>query len=372
MVDTQRAGGQTVALLVAGYQPTDAIEDQERGVHPWRDEILLERAVDAQVLDFTIADEALANSKVLRKLNDLGVGRIWILGFLAARASRDFRAVYATGEDIAIPYSIFSSLFRRTTKLVMRVEDIERGRSTARRALFRLLFRRAVRRSDAILCRTTAHVDALSPISGSRGHVRLVAESVDGEFFSPENASGSLPENITLRDRPLIVSAGLEHRDYPTLLDAIDGLDVDVVIGAGSPWSTDRFDPGRSEPPANVHVDRFGHCEMRDLFSRADLVVVPVRATTRACGITVVLEASAMERPVVCTGTDGLATYVEDNVSALTAPPGDAKALRGAIERALGDQALCGQLAAQARENVRTRFDQRFFIDAVAEELTND
>ena len=38
-------------------------------------------------------------------------------------------------------------------------------------------------------------------------------------------------------EAPVVCSAGLEFRDYPTLVKAVDGLDVRVVIGAASHWS---------------------------------------------------------------------------------------------------------------------------------------
>jgi glycosyltransferase involved in cell wall biosynthesis len=58
-------------------------------------------------------------------------------------------------------------------------------------------------------------------------------------------------------------------------------------------------------------------------------------------------------RPVVATRVGGLRDAVEERVTGLLVPAGDATALRGAIERLLGDAALRARLGAAAREKVR-------------------
>ena len=58
----------------------------------------------------------------------------------------------------------------------------------------------------------------------------------------------------------MICSAGLEFRDYPTLVEAVDGLDVRVVIGAASHWSKRRNTAAGTPAPSNVEVDSFDYC----------------------------------------------------------------------------------------------------------------
>ena len=58
----------------------------------------------------------------------------------------------------------------------------------------------------------------------------------------------------------------------------------------------------------------------------------------------------AYGRPVVASAVGGLVDAVEDEVTGLLVPPGDPAALRGAIERLLGDADLRGRLGAAARE----------------------
>ena len=68
--------------------------------------------------------------------------------------------------------------------------------------------------------------DALSVPSD---RVLLSTFMVDTAFFDPAL--------VDVEPERMICSAGLERRDYPTLMEAVDGLDVQVVIAAASPWS---------------------------------------------------------------------------------------------------------------------------------------
>jgi glycosyltransferase involved in cell wall biosynthesis len=73
----------------------------------------------------------------------------------------------------------------------------------------------------------------------------------------------------------------------------------------------------------------------------------------------------SMARPVVVSATEGQRDVVEDGVTGLMVPPGDAGALREAIERLLADPAERARLGANARAAVR----ERFSLDAYASSL---
>ena len=70
-------------------------------------------------------------------------------------------------------------------------------------------------------------------------------------------------------------------------------------------------------------------------YERASVVVVPSRR--EGYGMTA-REAMAYGRPVVATAVGGLVDAVEDGVTGVLVPPGDAAALRAALERLLGDR----------------------------------
>jgi glycosyltransferase involved in cell wall biosynthesis len=61
--------------------------------------------------------------------------------------------------------------------------------------------------------------------------------------------------------------------------------------------------------------------------------------------------------------------YVTDGVNGLLVARGDARALRGAIERLQGDEDLRARLAAGGLEAVRSRFNQAAMWHTIAERM---
>ncbi len=70
----------------------------------------------------------------------------------------------------------------------------------------------------------------------------------------------------------------------------------------------------------------------------------------------VVLEAFVAETPVIATAVGGVPELIEDSRTGLLVPSGDAAALAGAIERALGDPAAVHAMADAARQHVEGEF----------------
>jgi 2-deoxystreptamine N-acetyl-D-glucosaminyltransferase/2-deoxystreptamine glucosyltransferase len=67
----------------------------------------------------------------------------------------------------------------------------------------------------------------------------------------------------------------------------------------------------------------------------------------------VLVEAMAAGLPVVASAVGGIPEVVQDGVTGLLVPPGDADALAAALDRLVADPALRARLAAGARAHAR-------------------
>ena len=74
-------------------------------------------------------------------------------------------------------------------------------------------------------------------------------------------------------------------------------------------------------------------------------------------------EAMAHGRPVVATAVGGLPDMVVDGETGLLVPPGDAPALRAAIDRLLADPDLRRRLGAAGRERIASLSSWKRVID---------
>jgi glycosyltransferase involved in cell wall biosynthesis len=173
----------------------------------------------------------------------------------------------------------------------------------------------------------------------------LVKHYVDQLFWS-----------LRQRQSDMICAAGAEMRDYPTLLRALRGTDLRCHIatdhvridrfGVARRVRTDRL-AGMAGP--NVTIARMAATELRDLYARSRFVVVPLEASDTDNGITVILEAMAMGKPVICSRTRGQVDAIQDGVTGILVPVGDADALRSAMLDLWNDPARASEMGKAAR-----------------------
>jgi glycosyltransferase involved in cell wall biosynthesis len=153
-----------------------------------------------------------------------------------------------------------------------------------------------------------------------------------------------LPETVaTPEDPPHLLYVGRlsEEKGIRELVAATDGMPR-VVVGDG---------PLRSLVPDALGF--VGPSMLSPYFERASVVVCP--SHREGYGV-VAREAMAYGRPVVASAVGGLLDAVEDEVTGLLVPPGDAGALRAALERLLEDEALRLRLGEAARARARARW----------------
>jgi len=217
---------------------------------------------------------------------------------------------------------------------------IWRRASPARRRLLHASLRAAAR----VICLGDAQrTELVEAADLDPDRVLSMVIPVDAEFFAPRGHTGSRT----------VVAVGKDlARDYRTLLEAVAPLDVDTRVVA-HPRNVAGLDV-----PANARVVQgLSFPSLRDLYAEAGVVVLPQRSDAYAYGsegggLTAVLEAMAMGRPVVASERAILRDYLTDGVDAVVVPPEDPVALREAIERVLGDEELARRLGAAARERV--------------------
>jgi len=106
--------------------------------------------------------------------------------------------------------------------------------------------------------------------------------------------------------------------------------------------------------PQVTFLGAVGQDRLRDLYESASIFCLPSFAE----GVPVVLmEAMAMNLPVVSTRITGIPELIEDGVGGLLVAPGRPDELADQLESLLSDPSLCRELGAQGREAVLREFD---------------
>jgi glycosyltransferase involved in cell wall biosynthesis len=104
--------------------------------------------------------------------------------------------------------------------------------------------------------------------------------------------------------------------------------------------------------------------QVRPLYDLLDLVLHPSRLDALPQAV---LEALALEKPVIASNATGNAEIIRHEVDGLLVAPDDPAAWAAAIDRLLGDDALAGRLAASGRRRAREDFSFTRTIDRTIE-----
>ncbi|MFI5331180.1 MAG: glycosyltransferase [Desulfobaccales bacterium] len=200
------------------------------------------------------------------------------------------------------------------------------------------------------------------PTAAARAQLELVRNGIDPERFRPAPHAAGTP--------PLVLAVGrlVETKGFHLLIEACarlrqEGKDCRCLIVGEGPEEerlqklvvdlglADRVElPGRLQPEA-----------LLPLFRSADLLAMPscVRQHDQDGIPTVLIEALAMEIPVVATRVSGIPELVRDGDTGLLVEPDDPAALAAALARLLADPGLGRRLAAAGRKLVAAEFNSQ-------------
>jgi glycosyltransferase involved in cell wall biosynthesis len=264
--------------------------------------------------------------------------RPWLAAMVPAML-RNFRAEArrrSGGVDLVhahwLPTGLVAAQVGKPFVLQLWGTDVE----LARRA--RGLARRVVQRARLVICPSRALESAAREL-GAR-EVRVIPSGVE------------VPETVAEpAEPPEVLFAGRlsPEKGILELVEAARDLNL-VVAGDG---------PLRPRVPGALGF--VPHGELGPLYERAAVVACP--SHREGFGV-VCAEAMAYGRPVVAGAVGGLLDLVVDGETGLLVPPRDVGALRGALERLLGDAELRRRLGAAARERIKERFAWPAVTDA--------
>jgi glycosyltransferase involved in cell wall biosynthesis len=352
----QREEGARVLLTVSGTIPEDVAGQVARGERPLPDYAAMAAEFGADVLDYALAEKA---GGLVGRLLGRVAGKNAQIAWATFSLRHQYRTLFSDGEQVGIPLALLMKLahpFGARPRHVM----IGHILSTPQKTPF----------FDYLQLQT--HVDTFLVYATwqqqfIRERWRLPAERVvfspfmvDAGFFAPARAAETplrLPPGVAESGEPLICAVGLEFRDYPTLLEAVRGLPVQVVVAAASPWSQRTDSTAGQEIPPNVHVDRFTQAELRALYAESAFVVMPLYDVEFQAGVTAILEAMAMEKAVVCSRTPGQTDVVVEGETGLYVEPEKPDALRGAIAFLLEHPEVAAQMGAAGRQRIVDEMD---------------
>jgi glycosyltransferase involved in cell wall biosynthesis len=320
-------------IAAAGRFDQEMAQKIAAGREPRLDVFELQSALEngARKLDFIDVERSKRpDVQAVRK----ALGMSAAVAYLAFVERGDADAFFTTGEDIGLPLALLLKLRRVRASHTMIAHTLAPAKK-------RIFFKAgAGSRLDKVLCYASTEERLMLD------HLGLPARAVQRfNYHADENFFHPMPE--VAEEPDLLCSAGQLLRDYDTLVSATRDLPVKVRIAAGSPWIAKDMRPTDALPP-NVDWQKYNRFDLRALYARSALAVVPLHQNVYQTGISTILEMMAMGKCVIATRTTGQVDTIIDNVTGVYVPPGDAAAMRAAIQRLLAspaDRKRIGQAA---------------------------
>ena len=185
---------------------------------------------------------------------------------------------------------------------------------------------------------------------------------------------------VSAAPKPVILSVGQlrERKGYPYLIEACrilreQGFDFECrIVGEGPLY--EELDNQIQDLGLENHVLLYGALpeeEVINQYEQATIFTLPAilgKDGDRDGIPNVILEAMAMEIPVVSTDHSGIPEVVEDHVNGLLVPPGDPDTLAQALSRLLRSPDLRKRMGQKGRQTVLAKFDPhknaRLLLDA--------
>jgi len=304
-------------------------EDRE----PRLDVFELARELDATVIDFGAVDSSHSPPVKFTARVAGASAAVALLGF---QQRARFDAIFTTGEDIGLP---LATLLKGSSARCSHTMIAHTLHPAKKRAFFQVA--RVADRIDRMLVYSTSEERlAVEQLHMPAERVERIYYHADQKFFRPD-------EDAIEPD--LVCAAGQLLRDYECLVEAVRDLPIRVQIAAGSPWIDSKLEP-TAALPKNVTWGKLDRYELRKLYARSALAVVPIKQNKYQTGIATILEMMAMGKCVVASKTEGQTDTIVDGVTGVYVPPGDSKALRTAIEDLLAHPERIREIGRAARQ----------------------
>jgi glycosyltransferase involved in cell wall biosynthesis len=284
---------------------------------PVREYVVQRRLLDAHVVDRGDVAAHRLSSWVARRWG-VPAG----LTILAALRLPRCRAVYCDSEF----YGIVLALLVRLTPLRTRIYFL--AHHPTRPAKAWVLGRLGAHRGVAgIFVHASSLVDRLTAMGVPAAKVHLLPIAVDTTFWSPRGVQWSGPDYLSC--------AGVELRDYPTLVQAMRELpQVHARVAASSPYSRHGNSLDGLDLPPNLERVDCDTAGLRDVYEGSLFVVVPVVESEIGAGLTTIAEAMSMGKAVITSRAEGQSDTVADRRAQLRGQSG--RATTGGVVKTFG------------------------------------
>ncbi len=211
-------------------------------------------------------------------------------------------------------------------------------------------------RVDHLFLLSTNQVGYIERRWGVKDRFGVIWQHIDTEFFKPETTDGAGP----------ILAIGDDHgRDWPTLLDAVSDMDIDLIIKTKQKLDLSNIKRCRVKQISN----RISYSELKSLYAQCCFVVLPLKSTLNVSGVSSVLESMAMGKGLIVSDNPPIRDYLAPDETCKVVPIGDSQKLRVAITHLLANPDHASRMGFNARKRAVQLYSEPVFAERLARNI---
>ncbi len=258
-------------------------------------------------------------------------------------------SIVAWQQFYGVSYAFWNRLFRSRKKSQLTIMTfIYKQKQGLAGKLFHFFVNYAISSPyvDTIICTTSSECEKYRRAFPDAAH-KFVFTPISVVDAAKGRVGSSSPEPNS------VIAAGRSNRDYDFLIEELGGTDYKVEIIDDS-FSSRREVPSNIRLISNLHGEKY-----LDHLANCWACVIPIDDPTVGSGQSVLLQAWALGRPVLCTRCEVLeGDYVHAGVDALVVDkkPG---AMRQALDELRSDSALWESLSKTGRQQMEASHSLR-------------
>ncbi|MBW4469056.1 MAG: glycosyltransferase [Stenomitos rutilans HA7619-LM2] len=349
------------ALFMNNYPMDQAWESWQNGEYPghhlWGATHLAKHGIEVEIVPYQTL-------KLLNKIGcKLGLGDHLDQQLRVLFHRADFDVVYSACQTTTFLLSVLRSLRLFHKPIVALIHHPLNH--TLKETLF-------LKGHDRLLCLSPTIMEPFAQTPRIHKKMDLIEWGADLPFYDQMQPEALEQETVlSANQAPFIVSAGKTERDHDTLVNALLHLDCSLQIYCSAHTApTFKNLPDR----ITIHASHSAHNavsyqEILAAYHRAFAIAIPLTSTNNLAGLTSLLDAMAVGKPVIMTRNSHIELDIEKEGIGFWVEPGDVQGWQRAIAYLLANPEEASAIGDRSRHLCATKYNLDTFTNTLARTL---
>jgi len=266
---------------------------------------------------------------------------------------KKYDAIFCVGESSALAFLFYKSLFKIKIPVLVLDPALSLGWRPRKKILDFV-----IPRADKIIVFGKNQKKFIYNQWGEKCESEFVYHGINSNFYKP----------LKIQSEEFIFSIGNDNgRDFKLLIESCENINVKIKIKTNLTVLDDLY----LNKNVEVIKGRISFDEMKTMYAKSKIVVIPLFNCDHASGVNSVLEAMSMGKALIVSRSEGISDYVINNKNAIVVEPGNKEQLKKTIIELLKKPDDIKRLGYNARKFIEENCDSKIYNKNLAKIISS-